>query len=139
MALIKTKLTVFFEEPFWIGVYERMENQKLEVSKVLFGAEPKDYEVYQYFLNHWLSLQFSPAVRVDKRVGKKINPKRMQRQIIKNLKETGLGTKAQQALKLQQEEKKLERKSNRKKRTEEEKQRQFEIKQQKKKKKHKGR
>lgn len=38
------KLTVFFEEPFWVGVFERIENGKLSVSKVTFGAEPKDYE-----------------------------------------------------------------------------------------------
>lgn len=28
------KLTVFFEEPFWVGVFERIENGKLSVSKV---------------------------------------------------------------------------------------------------------
>lgn len=35
------KLTVFFEKPFWVGVFERIENGKLSVSKVTFGAEPK--------------------------------------------------------------------------------------------------
>ena len=36
-----SKLTVYFEEPFWVGVFERMENGKLSVCKVTFGAEPK--------------------------------------------------------------------------------------------------
>lgn len=36
------KLTVYFEDPFWIGVFERMEVGKLSVCKVTFGAEPKD-------------------------------------------------------------------------------------------------
>ncbi len=45
------KLTVFFEEPFWIGVFERYEDGKLSVAKVTFGAEPKDYDVYQFILN----------------------------------------------------------------------------------------
>lgn len=44
------KLTVFFEEPFWVGVFERIENGKLSVSKVTFGAEPKDYEIYEFVL-----------------------------------------------------------------------------------------
>ena len=41
-----SKLTVFFENPFWVGVFERIEDGKLSVSKATFGAEPKDYEVY---------------------------------------------------------------------------------------------
>ena len=34
------KLTVYFEEPFWVGVFERIEDGKLSVAKVTFGAEP---------------------------------------------------------------------------------------------------
>ena len=41
------KLTVYFEEPFWVGVFERIEDGKLSVAKVTFGAEPKDYEVQE--------------------------------------------------------------------------------------------
>ena len=41
------KLSVFFDEPFWVGVFERIEDGKLSVAKVTFGAEPKDYEVQQ--------------------------------------------------------------------------------------------
>lgn len=36
------KLTVYFENPFWVGVFERIENGKLSVCKVTFGSEPKD-------------------------------------------------------------------------------------------------
>ena len=46
MDIDSTKLTVFFEAPFWIGVFERIERRKLSVCKVVFGAEPKDYEVW---------------------------------------------------------------------------------------------
>ena len=31
------KLTVYFEEPFWVGVFERIEDGKLSVAKVTFG------------------------------------------------------------------------------------------------------
>ena len=27
------RLTVFFEEPFWVGVFERIENGRLSVAK----------------------------------------------------------------------------------------------------------
>ena len=62
MDKVSGKLTAYFEEPFWVGIFERIEDGKLSVAKVTFGAEPKDYEVQ----------------------------------------EIGIGTKSQQALKLQQ-------------------------------------
>ena len=47
MDKVNGKLTVFFEEPFWVGIFERIEDGKLSVAKVTFGAEPKDYEVQE--------------------------------------------------------------------------------------------
>lgn len=49
MDKITGKLTVFFEEPFWIGVFERIYDGKLSACKVTFGAEPKDYEVLEFY------------------------------------------------------------------------------------------
>ena len=67
------------------------------------------------------------------------NPKRMQREVRKQVQSIGIGTKSQQALKLQQEQLKTERKLVCREQWEEERQRQFELKQQKKKEKHRGR
>ena len=72
----QSKLTVFFEEPFWVGVFERIENGKLSAAKVTFGAEPKDYEVYEFILKHYCDLQFSPAVATVVKETKQ-NPKRI--------------------------------------------------------------
>lgn len=132
------KLTVFFEEPFWIGVFERIENGKLSVCKVTFGAEPKDYEVWEFVLRYYYQLKFSPSVDVV--VKKEVtNPKRVQREARKQSASSGIGTKSQQALQLQREEIKLERKTISREQREAEKQRQFELKQQKRKEKHRGR
>ncbi|HIX59398.1 MAG TPA: YjdF family protein [Candidatus Blautia gallistercoris] len=132
------RLTVFFEEPFWVGVFERISEGKLSVCKVTFGAEPKDYEVYEFVLKNYCRLRFSPAVAADvKEAGR--NPKRIQREVRRQVQNTGTGTKAQQALKLQQEQLKMERKTVSRERREAEKQRQFQLKQQKKKEKHRGR
>ena len=131
------KLTVYFEEPFWIGVFERIEDDKLFVAKVTFGAEPKDYEVQEYIRKHYSSLKFSPAVdTVVKDI--KRNPKRMQREAKKQMQETGIGTKSQQALKLQQEQNKQERKVRSREKKEADELRMFELKQQKKREKHRG-
>lgn len=59
---METKLTVFFDDPFWVGVFERIEDGKLSVTKITFGAEPKDYEVWEFVLKHYYELEFSPAV-----------------------------------------------------------------------------
>ncbi len=60
-------LTVFFQEPFWIGVFERVESGRLSVCKVTFGAEPKDCEVHEYLLKQYPVLRFSPAVDAEER------------------------------------------------------------------------
>ena len=137
MDKVNGKLTVYFEEPFWIGVFERIEDGKLSVAKVTFGAEPKDYEVQEYIQKHYASLKFSPAVdAVVKDIQR--NPKRMQREARRQMQETGIGTKSQQALKLQQEQNKQERKIRSREKKEAEELRLFEMKQQKKREKHKG-
>lgn len=131
------KLTVYFEDPFWIGVFERMDGGKLFVCKVTFGAEPKDYEVWEFVLLHYYELKFSPAVKAELKQSAD-NPKRRQRNVKKQLQNTGIGTKSQQALAAQREELKTERKKISKEQRETEQQRRFDIKQQKRKEKHKG-
>ena len=138
MSISSGQLTVYFEDPFWVGVFEVTEDGKLSVCKMTFGAEPKDYEVLDFILKNYYRLKFSPAV--DAAAEKEIrNPKRMQREIRKRSASTGIGTKSQQALQLQREEHKLERIVIRREQKEAEKQRQYELKQQKRKKKHRGR
>ena len=138
MGKVSDKLTVYFDEPFWVGVFERIEDGNLSVAKVTFGAEPKDYEVYKFILKHYYSLQFSPAVATVVKENIR-NPKRMQRDVRKQLRDTGIGTKSQQALKLQQEQNKQKRKVKSREQKLAEAKRMFELKQQKKKEKHRGR
>lgn len=132
------KLTVYFENPFWIGVFERTEKGRLSVAKITFGAEPKDQEVYEFILKYYYSLKFSPSVTTAVKE-KKRNPKRIQREIKRQLHNTGIGTKSQQALKLQQEQNKYERKTRSAEQKRTEKKHIFELKQQKRKEKHRGR
>ena len=101
-------LTVFFEEPFWVGVFERVSAGKLSVCKVTFGAEPKDYEVYDFILKRYDALKFSESVEMNVRRTAD-NPKRRQRNVKKQLRKAGIGTKSQQALQKQREASKIER------------------------------
>ena len=108
MDRINGKLTVFFEEPFWVGVFERMIDGQLSVCKVTFGSEPRNFQVWEFILRQYANLKFSPAVKTEiKQVAD--NPKRRQRNARKQLQNSGIGTKSQQALQKQREEMKTER------------------------------
>ena len=137
MDRISEKLTLFFEDPFWVGVFERVSDGKLSVCKTTFGAEPRDYEVCDFVLKNYYGLSFSPAVKVEQKQTAD-NPKRRQRNASKQMLNKGIGTKSQQALQKQREEMKTERRQTGREMREAEKQRQFDLKQQKKKEKHRG-
>ena len=138
-TIVTGRLQVFFEDPFWVGVFEHTEDGKLSVCKVTFGSEPKDYLIEEFILKNYEKLSFSPSVETDVVVKDRVNPKRMQREAKRQLQNVGIGTKSQQALQLQREESKVTRKERTREQREAEKERQFELKQQKRLQKHKGR
>ena len=131
------KLTVFFEGPFWVGIFERISGGKLSVCKVTFGAEPRDREVWDFILEHYDELKFSPAIEVEVKQTAD-GPKRRQRNARRQLQTFGVGTRSQQALQMQREEMKTQRKQIGKERQESEKQRRFDLKQRKRNMKHRG-
>ena len=90
----KNQLTVYFEDPFWVGVLERIEDGALSVCKVTFGAEPKDYEVWDFILKYYDRLEFSPSVAVAAAKKNMGNPKRQQREARKQTAAVGIGTRA---------------------------------------------
>lgn len=132
------RLTVFFENPFWVGIFERIEEDHLSVSKVIFKSEPRDFEIQEFVLKNYYRLTFSPAVHATLKT-RHANPKRRQREIRKQTSPTGIGTKSQQALQLQREEMKTQRRQISKEQRESRKQQLFDLKQQKRKQKHRGR
>ena len=137
MDRVHVTFTVFFEDPFWVGVLESAAEGKQKACKITFGAEPKDYEIHRFLLENYHRLHFSPAVAVKEQKPSQ-NPKRVQRELRKQLRDTGVGTRSQQALKLQQEQNKLERRRKSREHKEADKLRMFELKQQKKREKHRG-
>ena len=112
MEQTTAKLTVFFDPPFWAGLYEREQRGSYEACRIVFGAEPKDYEVYDYLLKNYGKLRFSPAIEAGRRRDEGVNPKRLQREIRRQLQSgTPVGTKAQRALSLQREQSRQARKT----------------------------
>ena len=137
MEKIAGKLTVFLIIHFGQVFLNVQKKNKLSICRVVFGAEPKDYEVYDFILKNYKNLKFGSSLEVKvKKI--KNNPKRLQREVKKQSKQVGIGTKSQLALQKQREEMKLERKKESKRIRELENRRKFELKQEKRKQKHRG-
>ena len=131
-------LTVLFEDPFWIGLFEVTDEEGLHVCKVTFGAEPTGQEIIEFVEKNWHKLKYSEGIETTSTLEIKKSPKRQLREARKQMVSQGIGTKSQQALKMQQERNKVERKQLSKAEREAERQRKFDLRQTKKKEKHKG-
>ena len=138
MRVFKSRLTVCFEPPFWVGLYQREDEEGLRVCRVVFGAEPRDREVLDYFQAHWRELAFSPPTGSNPDLDRPVNPKRARREARKAVQPAGAGTKAQQALQLQRERQKTERTAAASVRREEQRERKLDLRRQKRTEKHKG-
>lgn len=133
------KLTICFENPFWIGLVETEDEGDYQVARHVFGPEPTDPEIIEFIRDNWNELRFTAELQVEKTEGRKINHKRMQRIIAKEIAaHARKGTKAQQALSEQRETNKLEKQKQSKEQREAEKAERFEKRTEKRKQKHRG-
>lgn len=139
METAKSKLTVFFDPPFWVGAFEREHAGRYAACKFTFGGEPRDFEVYRLILEGYGRLEFSPALDAPEEAGRTPNPKRTQRLARRETQQAGAGTKAQQALQLQREQNKTRRKTLSREAREAERERQYQLRREKRKEKHRGR
>ena len=74
-------LTVYFEEPFWVGVVERRTDGALHAARHIFGAEPSPSEVLEFVQRQLGPLldRTSIAVAVAPAPPHPLNPKRIAR------------------------------------------------------------
>jgi hypothetical protein len=135
------KLTVYHDGQYWVGVVEEIEVGKLKAARHIFGSAPKDAEVLDFVQRNLLTLtsNLSQAVDVKDPSERRINPKRLARQVAREMQKTGVSTYAQQALKLEYEHRKRERQVLSRQQREELKERKRAIAREKAKAKHRGR
>ncbi len=138
MSVCKARLTVYFEEPFWVGLYEREEPEGYRACKITFGAEPRDQEILAFLLARWRALEFSPALPAVGGQDRCLSPKRAQRQARQATRPAGTGTRAQQAIQLQREQQKAQRKKVTREQRQAEQARRFDLRQQKRREKRRG-
>ncbi len=139
--MVTIKATVLFDGSFWVGFFERTDKTGYSVARRIFGPEPSDAEIYEFVLDHYHELKFG-APQEFKLVIKRMNPKRLQREVrreMERFKETARpSTLAQDYMREELEKNKKERKRISARDKEARKEEQFHLRQKKKKKKHKG-
>lgn len=138
MDKVSGSFTLLFENPFWIGVFESECGKNYEVAKIVFGPEPTESQLYEFIIKNYFSLPFCRSLLEKSSNQKEMGYKRMQRKIKKEQSKETIGTKAQNAIKLQHESNKTEKKKQAKLRKEQKEELKFSLRQKKKKEKHKG-
>ena len=135
-----SKLTVRFEDPFWVGIIEVESEGDYRVARHVFGAEPTTPEVLRFVCDKWRELRFTDGIQVQVEQAKRVNPKRLRRMIEKEIRSSARrGTKAQQALAEQREAAKGESEALSRARREEQRRERCAKKTEKRKQKHRGR
>jgi hypothetical protein len=136
------KATIFFDQRYWVGTFERTDKEGYAIARHIFGGEPTDPEIYEFVLAHYQELKFGEPKEFTLEI-KRMNPKRVQREVRKEMERIKETTKpstfAQDYMREELEKKKLQKKQQSSAEKRARKDEQFAISQQKKKKKQKGR
>ena len=132
------ELSIFHDGQFFIGLVEYREKDKVKLVKFTFGTEPNSAEIFNFIYDHLDELMNQTKVSIEKKKPKKVNPKRLQRQVAKEQKQPKTSTYAQKAIKKEQEMKKVQGKKSKKLKKEQAKARKRQLKVQKNKQKKKG-
>ncbi|HCL56197.1 MAG TPA: DUF2992 domain-containing protein [Spirochaetia bacterium] len=131
------KLTVFYEAPFWIGILEK-KDFFYSVARVVFGNEPTEPEIYELIQEQYLKIYFTEKVENLSSVSLKKNPKKLQKEAGKEIREKKFLKKAFEVIQAEYEKKKVILKKKTKEEKEAEIEKKFQMKQSKKKEKHRG-
>lgn len=132
-------LSLFHNGQFFVALVEYKTEGKSKFVKYTFGTEPNDEQILNFIHYKLLPLLNATQTTVDTKVkSNKVNPKRIQRQVVKAQRAPKDITKAQSAIKEEQQLHKKQRKKLSKAKKDAFKARKRKIKREKAKAKHKG-
>jgi len=132
------KCTIYFEDPFWVGIFERIDNNTIAIARHVFGGEPTDAELYRFVLEDYRRLEFSAPIPTPAAVSKPRNFKRAQREARRSTQPAGIGTLAQRAIQAERERHKQVRQEDQRALRSEQAERKFKLKQERKKQRQRG-
>ncbi len=78
-------LTILFEDPFWIGLFEVTDEDGLHVCKVTFGAEPTGQEIIEFVEKDLHKLEYSKGIEAKSLLETRKSPKRQLREARKQM------------------------------------------------------
>ena len=90
--------TVFFEDPFWVGILEENYNGIDYMGKHIFGAEPSNSELLQFYIYEFDKIKKLRIGKTDIEI-RKMNFKKSINKSKKLQSKTGTGTKSQNLFK----------------------------------------
>lgn len=132
------QLVVFYDEQFWLAVFEKIESDSMQVLKKIYPTEPKESDLYDFILNQWQGMCFSEEMSIKQKENKTLSYKKQQQKVKKELDNNGISTKSQMAIQLQREQNKKQKRQLSQFEKEQQKRIKFNLKQAKKKEKKKG-
>lgn len=129
--------SVFFEDPFWVGVFENYDNGILKVAKITFYKEPTERELQEFLIENYDKIKFFEQ-KDSISTTKKMNPKRKLREAKKQMNNTYSISKSKDYISRQFELNKIDKKRNKSKEKKLLIEQKFSQKQAKRKEKHRG-
>lgn len=105
------KLTVYFDGQYWVGVVEAENAGRMIMARHVFGPEPSNPDVLSFVtceLDQLIDRSLPVAQEKENiHLRKRINAKRLRRMAAKESRSSGIGTKAQKALKEAMEQRRI--------------------------------
>ena len=101
--------TIYFEDPFWVAVFERSDVCGYSVARFVFGSEPSETELQEFALKRFQTLLFSLPGPMPKLETHEVGFKRRQRDARQQTQQAGISTRAQRALQAERERMKRDR------------------------------
>jgi hypothetical protein len=129
---------VLFEDPFWVALFEVLDEAGYRAARHVFGALPNEAELVLFAKTHYYQLSFSQPVLDKEALEKEAHFKRRQREARRFVADSRHPKKAWAALQLDLELQKQERKQQSREEKETAEQEAFLARQQQKKEKHRG-
>ena len=68
--MVSVKFTLYFEDPYWVGLIEQTSENLIQMGRIVFGAEPSNAELKEFVLHRFSSVALRPvaeSVSVPKR------------------------------------------------------------------------
>lgn len=97
------KCTILFDDPFWVGIFERVTPEGYAAARHVFGAEPGEAELLRFAREDYVNLRFSPPGPCPPVTTLERGFKRRQREARREMQQIGMGTFSQRALQAEHE------------------------------------